>query len=122
MTEKEIRSMLDDIHSDILKDEMPLISVDLIEGIQTLIKEKNGQIRRLKRDIKIYEQVMKDSAEGYQIRIAAERKNTIDEFVGRVKNTMQSLNDEYGQVMFHNQVPIATIQHIAHRMKGEKHE
>lgn len=48
MTEKEIRSALDDIHSDILKGETPIISFDLIESIQNLIKEKNGQIRRLK--------------------------------------------------------------------------
>lgn len=80
MTEKEIRSALDDIHSDILKVETPIISFDLIESIQNLIKEKNGQVRRLKKDIKIYEQVVKDSAEGYRIRIAAERRNTIDEF------------------------------------------
>ncbi len=116
MTEKEIRSALDDIYSGILKDETPLISVDLIESIQNIIKEKNGQIKRLKRDIKIYEQVMEDSAEGYRIRIAAERRNTIDEFVEQVKSTMQSLNGEYGQAMFYNQVPLATIQRIAQRM------
>lgn len=90
MTEKEIRSALDDIYSDILKDETPLVSVDLIESIQNIIKEKNGQIKRLKRDIKIYEQVMKDSAEGYQIRIAAERRNTIDEFAKQLISEIDS--------------------------------
>lgn len=115
MTEKEIRSALDDIYSDILKDETPLISVDLIEGVQNIIKEKNGQIRRLKRDIKIYEQVMEDSAEGYRIRIAAERRNTIDEFAKQLISEIDSKATRTTQKALLETI----IEKTAKEMKGD---
>lgn len=115
MTEKEIRSALDDIHNGILKDETPFVSVDLIESIQNIIKEKNGQIKRLKRDIKIYEQVMEDSAEGYRIRIAAERRNTIDEFAKQLISEIDSKATRTTQKALLETI----IEKTAKEMKGD---
>ena len=115
MTEKEIRSILDDIRIDILKGETPIISFDLIESIQNLIKEKNGQVRRLKKDIKIYEQVMKDSTEGYRIRIAAERRNTIDEFTKNLNTEIDCKATRTTQKALLETI----VEKIAKEMKGD---